>query len=338
MVLLSLLSLGGVVAFVDPYGISPLAINMRGINIDRVARQNADMRAFKQIDILRQQPEVVFIGSSKTNQAIDPEFASIVFGLTVYNAGIDDGRMSEYEYIVDYILKNDRRIQKIYIELFPRHLLGSGVRMTPQSVGSLVSRYFLSFSAIRDALATLRENDYLEETGSRRISYFSQDGMWRVRDASAPMMNDVAAFNGLVNGAASAGFFSAELNYPQDISTLMSPVEGIVKRCSMVHVECIFYSVPTHPFELILIQAMNRLEMEKEIRIATANIAEVRDFSNYPSLAWPDICQMTDIWINTGHFSPKFGSLMVSSLAGQNQPEISSEFGAKIAELMLMTG
>src|SRR5512144_1026210 len=56
---------------VDPYGVSPTQLALRGINTQKPKRVDID-RLIKPYEVWRYQPRTVFLGTSRVHQSLDP--------------------------------------------------------------------------------------------------------------------------------------------------------------------------------------------------------------------------------------------------------------------------
>lgn len=122
----------GFIWIIDPYGVSPIQINMSHINTYKPKRLDID-RLIKPYEVWRYQPKTIFIGTSRTQQSMNPTLLNNTSLAPAYNAAIPASTLAENAENIEQFLKLDPHIQDIFIELFLYNFTGQGQASTPKT-------------------------------------------------------------------------------------------------------------------------------------------------------------------------------------------------------------
>ena len=123
---------------IDPYGISPISIDIPHVNDIKSPRNNLD-RFVKPYDIIRMKPNTVIIGTSRVKQTFKPALIPEQFA-PAYNAGTDALQMAEARELVAFIGRERVPVRNIWLEVFPLQFgFFPGVRRRRRSRGRTCS-------------------------------------------------------------------------------------------------------------------------------------------------------------------------------------------------------
>lgn len=152
--------IAGFVAVADPYGVSPIQVVRPGFNSTKLKRLNID-RQLKPYEVLRYQPDTVFIGTSRVNQSLDPAILDGTrFGLA-YNAAIPASTLSENEASLRLFFRLAPGIKNVVMEVFfynfTRDQAPTPEFKVSQVAADAVALQF-SFQALRQAIDTVEYN------------------------------------------------------------------------------------------------------------------------------------------------------------------------------------
>ncbi|PTM40354.1 hypothetical protein [Bosea sp. 124] len=152
--------IAGFVALADPYGVSPIKVARSGLNSTKLKRLNID-RQLKPYEVLRYQPDTVFIGTSRVNQSLDPAILDGArFGLS-YNAAIPASTLSENEASLRLFFRLAPGIKNVLMEVFfynfTRDQSPTPEFAISQVAADAVALQF-SFQALRQAIETVQYN------------------------------------------------------------------------------------------------------------------------------------------------------------------------------------
>ena len=89
---------------VDPYDVFNTP-NFLGINHSKLRKDNSD-RLFKAIDVIRIKPVTVFMGSSRTKRAIDPNDPALKNNQPAYNLALTKGNFYELRRYLEHAIAN----------------------------------------------------------------------------------------------------------------------------------------------------------------------------------------------------------------------------------------
>ncbi len=145
------------ICIVDPYGVSPIQINLLGLNTHKPFRLDID-RVIKPYEVLRYQPKTIFLGTSRIQQSIDPSIFDGTHFAPAYNAAIPASKLEENFGNIEQYLKLDHHIKDIFIELF----LYNFTTPQPERATKTWSEFFnsnisllLSTDAVIDSVKTI---------------------------------------------------------------------------------------------------------------------------------------------------------------------------------------
>lgn len=308
---------------IDPFGISPIRIPIKGINIYKPERENKD-RLVKKFDILRQKPKTLLLGTSRVKQALNPEkFAGTEF-YPAYNAALDNCSIIEQYQLLEYSILVNKNLKYVFVELFPMH--GEIFGYPSENALSQIEASF----ELRRPLS----KDMIYDAFSSFMTYSAIKGVFKTIIFN---IKNLALLSTTQNQAFDTGFhpcvdkeenaFSV-MNAPNFIaSTLKMGMEfkrlehimylkKIISLCEKHHIDCKFFISPMHSQTIYAFYWINWPAL-LEFKRTTANLAPTYDFSilneytdeipRNPMIYWPEL----------NHFSSKLGDKMISDFTGK---------------------
>jgi len=307
---------------VDPYGVSPIGLNLRQVDQYRPKRIDID-RVLKPYEVWRYQPRTVFLGTSRVHQAIDPAVLDGTRLAPAYNASVPAVSLGmNVSYLAEYA-RLDRRLETVFVELFLYNFLGASQEHPAQSLlqfaadtGSL----FLSYNAVFDAVYTLWYNlvkarpcyqialgGYLSYPPGQEVkSRFDEFaiGMWDIdkKENGNPTLRD-AAFATLDQLLDSARSHDVELN---------------------------FVLTPYHPYFWHYIDATDHWDLIRDWLTRVTKKVPVLSFAQPNAWTYEPVGRHMTYWNDPFHFSLAMGDGIGKSLAGLADPSLPANFMVRL--------
>lgn len=298
------LFLGVFIAAVDPYGVNTFGIAVLGKDVPRAGRAERD-RIIRPLDVAAQQPRTIFLGTSRTKQALNPTLLADTPLAPAYNAGIDKASLSETRAMLQDAIREDRNLRYVFIELNPGQFFVGGEKTA--NVQTLMSAW--PWLLTTDAIATAR--DTLADAIHGRTIKFSvrPDGL----QANLPAPSNPSRW--------AYEFFqfwrARDLSVKQELSPLMfGQINQMRADCEAAQIRCEFYTVPMSPPVMAAFYLDQSLDVFIEWKRRLAAFGGVVDFSYPGTLFWETGQGATRLtyWKDTGHYSLEGGKLLVNSL------------------------
>src|SRR6478735_249418 len=129
---------------IDPYGVSPLRLNLQGINTQKPKRVDID-RLIKPYEVWRYQPRTVFLGTSRVHQSLDPAVLDGTRFAPAYNAAMPAASMDmQAAYLRQYV-QLDRNLRTVIVELFLPNFIGRPAGLEPGTWSELIANTMTLF-------------------------------------------------------------------------------------------------------------------------------------------------------------------------------------------------
>lgn len=130
----------GFIWIIDPYGVSPLEINLPGINTYKAKRLDID-RLIKPYEVWRYQPKTIFIGTSRIHKSIDPSIFDNTHFAPAYNAAIPASTLAQNIDNIEQFIKLDHHIKYIFAELYLYNFTGQVQESMPKTWSHFLKDY-----------------------------------------------------------------------------------------------------------------------------------------------------------------------------------------------------
>lgn len=147
------------IAFLDPYGLWNTP-KIERINAHKPARANLD-RQIKPLEVLRDQPRTIFLGTLRAQQGFDPAVLDRTEYAPAYNASIPSGTIMENEVLLNHYFEIDPSIKHVVMEVFLYQMIlgqNSDERRSIWDLTNNLMPLFFSVGALEKPLMTLWVN------------------------------------------------------------------------------------------------------------------------------------------------------------------------------------
>lgn len=296
------LFLAAFVAMADPYGFNSFGISVLEKDAPRAGRAERD-RLVKPLDIRNQQPKSVFLGTSRTKQAIDPTILVNTSLGPAYNAGIDRASLGEMRALLQDSIREDQNLRNVFIDLhlyqfFAGRPIGDEIRtMLPPRPGLLTS----------DAIAMARDTAGAAIGGQKIKHAVRADGM----QTDPPVYAQPTTWAHAYFKTWKDRDFTVELN-----EAAFGQLKEISDICTAARIRCVFYIAPISPPVMAALYLSGSLDIFFDWKRRLAAFGGVADFA-LPYLPFWETGRGSvplTYWADTSHFSIKGGELIVSAL------------------------
>jgi hypothetical protein len=300
---------------VDPYGVSPLKIELARVNILKPKRVNID-RIIKPYEVWRYQPRTVFLGSSRF-QSIDPAGLDGTRFSPAYNAAIQGGGgLAESAAMLEEFFEFDRNLHFVFVELFFYHFLTPEPARTPRSTFQLVNDtapLFVSASAIFDSLQTVFFN-----LSGRPAGYVAPAGHW------IPPSNYKKRFDQEGTIAYYVSVHKTGLQTMTLEPEIFALLKRIIELCRRNSAELILVIAPTHPSGEYRLWSFEQWSVLEEWTRRLSAFENVFSFAQYNEVVAESTAGDLKYWNDPLHFNANLGQLMLRSFLGISDPVIPS--------------
>lgn len=322
LVVSCLLGVTAFTVYADPYWLwreSPMWVNGQNPVLSQ------KMRFAKGLQVVRRQPEVVFVGSSRVQVGINP--ADLV-GVDAYNLGIESLRAYEMRAYVEHLL-NWTDTEHIVIGLDflafldrdPPYMEGFD-----HDVGSykfLLSGFgtaLLSRSAVEDGVSVWERS--LLPGGE-----WSRSGYMHIAYRSRQFAQGLAAY--MRDNTYAPPFSETTLAYLQDI-IILAEQHGVTLT---------LFVTPIHDEQFQVIADANQLAayrtwLEQVIALADTYDVQLWDFTQNNPYQASDLSQGSNpYYLDASHYSPLVGKMMLQRLGFtvSEDAALTSEIGARLS-------
>ena len=303
----------------DPYDIyeSPL--------IERINthKSSGAPRFFKPLQVSARQPDVVFIGSSRVQVGLDPEFIP-----NSYNFGIPGIKATELLGYGTHIL-NDTGARQLIIGLdfftfddsqsvegsYGLAVLGKNalLRALPETL--------LSFNALNLSRKTLKKSY------KRKPVYHRKDGLYLMKNPPGRIAKD-AVLESVKQFTKPGGSYNGLM--PMDRS--LDQLEQLLIAANHKGVKTVLFISPTHAALMEALDMTHLWETYENWKrrlstITTNHKASLWDFGGYTALSTVPLEHSQSAFIDGGHYLPSIGNHLLEVI--NNNPS-SPDFGRRL--------
>ncbi|MCT7964364.1 hypothetical protein NG791_27170 [Laspinema sp. D1] len=315
---------------VDPYAVfnSPIRLGLNQVKPEK----DRQVRMFKAIEVIRIQPKMVFIGSSRTEFGLDTAHPAVSGVKPGYNLGITGANIYEARRYFEHAIANNTNLQKAVIGvdffMFGKHKKNQVDFSENRLLISHITREdklnsIFSLPVIRGSLKTIKVNQssgdsvgHFYPDGRRNPNYYIQDiyeGRQGVDIIQKLLRNN--------------DFFQAKKRgEPYEISHL-EEVKNIVNLCDKHQIECSFFISPSHVTHWESIRLSGAWEGFEEWKRQLAQITTVWDFSGYHSITTEPLSSAMKNYIDSSHYRKEIGDLVLNRIFQYNQEIVPEDFG-----------
>jgi hypothetical protein len=294
---------------IDPYGVSPLRIELARINVLKPKRVNID-RVIKPYEVWWHQPRTIFLGTSRLHQSIDPSVLDGTRFAPAYNAAIPNGSMElNIEYLKQYVLL-DPNLRTVIVEVFLNNFLGKPVPRVPQTwtdFGKNAAVLFGSADALWDSVATLAHNAQKKSPTNE----IKPGGYFYHPRGRAGMKGNFEGFE---------SWIWSSVTYEPDRATLyphvFDSVRDLITLARVHNLELVFIVTPSYAFVEYYYDAIDAWNVIQECLTTLSGLGTVYSFSQPNPWTFEDPKDQMAYWNDPYHFSLEMGRGMQASLAG----------------------
>lgn len=298
------------VLLVDPYGISPIGVEVRGLNAIKPARVDID-RQIKPYEVWEQQPRTIFMGTSRIHQSIDPAIANASALAPAYNAAIPANSLPMNVVHLEQYLQINPNLERVYIEIFVYNFLSiPGDEIETSPYGHLIDALplTLGIDALVDSVRTLGTNLFLREP---QVYQIAPGGNF----VYPPGHNPVGPFAAFPAGIWVYHPKDDRLPDPSDLA--FEALYRIVALGEAHGVEVIFVVTPNHAYSDYYFDFVGGWELVADWLHRVAEIGPLVSFAQPNAAVYEPVGPDMIYWYDPFHFSLAFGDLMQQGLLGE---------------------
>ncbi|MEM8638649.1 MAG: hypothetical protein AAGG51_07550 [Cyanobacteria bacterium P01_G01_bin.54] len=318
---LAILILGSIL-LIDPYGVSPISLQIPGINLAKPARLNID-RQIKPIEVWRKQPKTVFLGTSRIHQSINPRQLENTRFAPAYNAAVPEAYLGENIEYLKFYAEIDKNLEFAFVELFSSSFLGEKEGIKPinkKVVGETYLSLTWSLSAFHATIETLYHN-----IAKKLEFHYIHDGGYRVYPTVHDSKLVFAGFPvGMWNEFDRIGgrFKLREDSY--------EAFDELINIASKSGIELIFILTPNHAYFEYFLNTTDSWPVVEEWLIRISKKATVLSFAQPSELNYERVSSDMQYWYDPLHFSLAFGDAIQAAIKQQPLSSTSADFMVRL--------
>jgi len=301
-------------AFIDPYGLWNTP-KIEHINAYKPARANLD-RQIKPLEVLRDQPRTIFLGTSRAQQGLDVSVLDGTEYVPAYNASIPAGTILENEVLLNHYFEIDPSIKHVVMEVFLYQMIVGPHSVKQRSVWDLTDNLmplFFSAGTLENSFVTLLVN----YQGRRDLPSIDARGHWIPPEPYiAAMPFDPSAY--------SDGMAEIHLKI-SDLQIQDSPLQALIRMrdaCKKHNATFSILLAPNHPWDdyrLLSLGYWSRIEAMYRKLSDLGNVYSASQYNYF--LTEPTTDQLPEgkrmkYWYDPVHFSPNLGREILKAWAG----------------------
>lgn len=300
------------IAFIDPYGVSPIRIAVRGLNFFKSERVDID-RILKPYEVWEKQPRTVFLGTSRINQSLDPATLDGTDMAPAYNAAIPASFLAENEKHLELMLKLDKKIKYVVIELYLYNFI---FPQNPVRDRSLISAYAeaISLHFGRSALAaSFRTIAYNQQVDVPSPNYLSDLGYWIPTSTynSSHSFSDPSIY---IDSILASHRVITDMGVQP---SSMAALDRIVALCRANGVTLILAVTPQYPWEDYRLLSLGYWPLMEEWLHRLSAYDNVLSFGQSASFVQEAPGADMRYWHDPIHFNVMFGRAILRALANR---------------------
>ncbi|MFD0673659.1 hypothetical protein [Cohnella sp. GCM10027633] len=318
---------------VDPYGVWRSPVD-RNLNLKK-PNLFTHQRMLKAADIIHDKPKVVFLGSSKVQNGLEPDDYFRLTGKPAYNLGMGGAVMSEQLAYLKHALYNQPSLNTVVIGLDFRSF-NRFRPVTPdydearlQIPSLLLSPDFfkttITLDAIKESINTIKAN----KDSNYPENVFNRNGKRTEQSLQAENggRNMIDIF---------AGYWSASMNSTETYKTYelseqyLDDFKAIVELCKDKRIKLLVFVSPSHASLVESIRVAGQWDNYEQWKRKLVEITPLWDFSGYNSITSEPITnQMQNYWDST-HYRKNVGKMVLERMLAINDERLHNDFGVWI--------
>lgn len=309
---------------VDPYGVlnSP---DVPTLNQKKVAKSTGNARLFKAIDIQRIKPVTIFLGTSRTERGLDPKHSAFDNEQPVYNLALPAANQYEVMRYFEHAIANQPQLERVIIGVdffmfnqFNRGKAGFSEHRLEKTHITLLDIFDTTFSAkaIRASLLTVASN-----VRSSKSESYRSDGSW----IHPNNQNSEKKLKNMLEADFQETYQTYQLS-----DEAFDHFKFIIETCKQRNIEVKVFISPSHATEWEAIRAAGLWSTFEEWKREIVKVTPVWDFSGYNSITTEAISDQMQNYLDSSHYSPRVGDLVLSRLLQHEQDGLPADFGIRI--------
>jgi hypothetical protein len=303
---------------VDPYGVSPLRLHIPGLTALKPKRVAID-RLIKPIEVWRDQPRTVFLGTSRVHQSLDPADVEGTRFAPAYNASVPAVTLSMNVSYLEHYLQLDPRLRVAIVELFQYNFMGTPQdrrRFGRREVFAQAVQLNASADALWDAIVTVGHN-----LSGRSPTYEIGPGGHFVYPAGHNPAGPFAGF--------AAGIWQITPKPPAKMQ-LHEPAFETFRTMNVTArthgVELLWVVTPEHAYVDAYFEFADAWEIVAEWLTRLSAEATIFSFSQPNAWVYEPVSPEMKYWYDPFHFSRQMGAAILANLAGRRLHEQPANF------------
>jgi hypothetical protein len=292
---------------VDPYGVSPMQLALRGINTQKPKRVDID-RLIKPYEVWRYQPRTVFLGTSRVHQSLDPAVLDGTRFAPAYNAAMPAASMDMHAAYLRQYVQLDRNLRTVIVELFLPNFIGRPAGLEPGTWSEFIENtvtLFGSADTLWDSASTLVYNVF-----SGRPTFQVAPGGYLDRP---PGRDTQAPFDGFA-----AYIWSPQVGEPDRATFNQAAFDSVLEIIEIAranNLELIFIMAPSHPYADYYYDSIGAWGVIERWLAGLSGQATVYSFSQPNDWVDEPIGPTMTYWNDSFHFSLAMGRSILANLA-----------------------
>jgi hypothetical protein len=308
---------------IDPYDFWSSG-EYQGINHIKPSKDNSD-RLYKAVDIIRQQPSVVILGSSRAKQGIDPSHELFqAYSQDAYNLAINGPNIYEVRRYLEHFLANQKHPELI--------VLGIDFFMFNQNLENQPSfdesRLGISHLSLQDVISTTLSVDALQASWEtfQESRQQSQSLVAEADNGFAPNRNAEDGQREWRFENALKLYFDRHSEYSLS-DDYLNDLKRIVELSEQYDIPLYIFISPAHATQWEAIRTTGEWATFEEWKRQVVAITPVWDFSGYNSVTTEKIAKDMDYYTDSSHYSVSVGNWVITRILQGDSSNIPEDFG-----------
>jgi hypothetical protein len=320
----SLLGIGLLNAAIDPYGVidSP---KVAGVNKSKPEIVNRS-RLFKALEVMREEPTIIVLGTSRTEVGIDPDHPVFTKEQSAYNLGLAGGTMYEAKRYFQHALVNQPELEQVVIGLDFFMFNGARVKQQIDFNGNRLEKTSPPLNDVISSTLSVVPIKASAETIVANINQTEPTAYYRDNGSIArrhpPDQSILETFQSFLATEYSRYYKDYTLSQER-----LSDLETIVNICKQQGIEVKLFISPSHAAQWEAIRAAGLWPVFEEWKRELVKIAPVWDFSGYNSITTEPISDQTKNYFEASHYRNEVGDLVLNRMYSHREEEVPPDFG-----------
>lgn len=320
---------------IDPYGAmnSPIWMGFNHIKIEK----NKQVRMFKAMDVIRFQPQTIFLGFSRTEFGLDPAHPAI--GQTpAYNLGISGANMYEIRRYFEHALFVQPNLKRVIldIDLFMFSTLDEN---KPDFSESRLEKNHMIFGDVLNNLFSLNSSiaSFKTLSISRKMpqvnaGFFYENGL-RDADFYKNQVYSSSSSQQIFNLFLKSRPFLEDKNISEKLkvsSGFLKDLDFVIKTCQKKGIEIQVFMSPIHVTQGEALRLSGLYPLGEQWKKEVVKITPFWDFSGYNSITSEPITEKMSYYLDSSHYLPSVGNLVMNKILNYNSESVPKDFGVFI--------